>query len=223
MTFHPRFIRSQVFQEHYTMLTTNWVSDHFVFACKGIHYVQPMLCSGTTIGTRRAMLEYIDIFHEEMNAWMDSEKCCCFENNADDQAMHNHLYYAGMLDGVSGGVRSVQNRHGLVHTVGVQAALIFRAHAAQKTLLWEAMNHSAPEDAWKEKFDLEPGEPEDTNNWLGLHYGLTHEEGFFVEYDGTRSFVVHQFDRFGKNFYDWLEDNKENIYLEEGDEEEKRQ
>eukprot|EP00529_Nitzschia_sp_RCC80_P019868 CAMPEP_0113498532 /NCGR_PEP_ID=MMETSP0014_2-20120614/31229_1 /TAXON_ID=2857 /ORGANISM="Nitzschia sp." /LENGTH=424 /DNA_ID=CAMNT_0000392575 /DNA_START=23 /DNA_END=1294 /DNA_ORIENTATION=+ /assembly_acc=CAM_ASM_000159 len=83
----------QVFEEHYTIRTTNWVSDWPVYDCKGVHIDEPMLCSGTTVGTREAMIGYFDVMHEEMDRWMASPKCCCFQTNADDQSMHNWLFY----------------------------------------------------------------------------------------------------------------------------------
>eukprot|EP00536_Pseudo-nitzschia_multiseries_P006951 jgi/Psemu1/140135/gw1.154.50.1 len=124
----PKVRGLQVFREHYTIRTTHWLVDWPVGDCKGVHYDEPMLCSGTTIGTRQAMLDYLEIFHQEMNTWMESPKCCCFDTNGDDQSMHNYLYYSGMLNGVNGGVEAVTNRAGLVHTVGGHASIIFNTH-----------------------------------------------------------------------------------------------
>ena len=209
----PKVHGLQVFEEHYTIRTTHWLVDWPVNDCKGVRFDEPMLCSGTTIGTRRAMLDYLEIFHGEMNTWMASEKCCCFETNGDDQSMHNYLYYSGMLNGVTGGVTAVRNRDGLVHTVGALGSLIFNTHVREKKILRKAQNHPSPNDAHHEKFDISNEEDAgNTRNWLGLHYGLTDRDGYFVQYDGTRSFVIHQYDRFGFKYDEWLSANAMDIY-----------
>jgi hypothetical protein len=192
----------QVFQEHYTKRTTNWVVDWPVFDCKGIKFDEPMLCSGTTIGTRSSMLEYLRIMHAEMDEWMNDPKCCCFQTNVDDQSMHNYVFYSGKLDHIA---VAIPNRVGLVNTVGVIASLVFEQHVNQKKVELEAAGKN-PDDA-----HMEPFTSEGEQNWLGLHYGLTDKEGYLVNFDGTRSFVIHQFDRFGFSYVDWLQKNKERV------------
>jgi len=209
----PKVHGLQVFEEHYSIKTTHWLVDWPVGDCKGVHYNEPMLCSGTTIGTRQAMLDYLEIFHGEMNVWMESPKCCCFETNGDDQSMHNYMYYSGMLDKVSGGVQAIHNRNGLVHTVGALGSLIFNTHKEQKKILRKAQNHPRPQDAHEENFDLSEEEDKNSKSWLGQHYGLTDKEGYFTDYDGSRSFAIHQYDRFGHRFTDWLDANKKKIYM----------
>jgi hypothetical protein len=39
---------------------------------------------------------------------------------------------------------------------------------------------------------------------LGLEYNLTNTDGWFTEFDGSKSRVVHQWDRFGPNVGSWL-------------------
>lgn len=206
----PKVTGLQLFAEHYTIRTTHWLVDWPVGDCKGVHYDEPMLCSGTTIGTRQAMLDYLRIFHEEMNLWMESPKCCCFETNGDDQSMHNYMYYSHMLDGVDGGVTVSKNRNGLVHTAGAQLSMIYNTHTQQKKELREALkNPNKPtRDAHHHPLDKSYDEKDDTKNWLGLHYGLTDQDGYFVDYDGSRSFVVHQYDRIGSHFVNWLDKNQ---------------
>ncbi len=213
----PKVYGLQVFEEHYTIRTTHWLVDWPVKECKGVQYNEPMLCSGTTIGTRQAMLDYLEIFHGEMNVWMESPKCCCFETNGDDQSMHNYMYYSGMLDGVTGGVVAVKNRDGLVNTVGAMGSLIGTTHHREKNKLRAAMNHEKPKDGHNDPYDLSKEEEEDgggnRKNWLGLHYGMTDADGYFTQFDGSRSYVVHQWDRFGHHFSDWMRHNAEKVYL----------
>lgn len=41
--------------------------------------------------------------------------------------------------------------------------------------------------------------------WIGLDYNFTDEEGYFIEADGSKSRVIHQYDRFGPPFISrWL-------------------
>ena len=56
----------QVFEEHPSQTTGHWLVKPIVEKCKGISFVEPMLCSGTTIGTRAAMLKYLEIMYGEM-------------------------------------------------------------------------------------------------------------------------------------------------------------
>jgi hypothetical protein len=61
-------------------------------------------------------------------------------------------------------------------------------------------------------FDLSADKSiEGEGNWLGLHYGMTDKEGYLVNYNGDRSFIVHQIDRFGSAYLNWLEANKEHL------------
>ena len=204
----PKVHGLQVFEEHYTIRTTHWLVDWPVHACKKVRYDEPMLCSGTTIGTRRAMLDYLGIFHGEMDRWM-ADPSCHFDINGDDQSMHNYLYYSGMLtEAVTGGVTAVKNRDGLVHTVGAMGSLIFETHKIQKKLL----RGDQFKGGNSEPFDLSAEDDKKTKNWLGLHYGLTDRDGYFVQYDGSRSYIIHQYDRFGMNVINWMTQNAADIY-----------
>jgi len=40
--------------------------------------------------------------------------------------------------------------------------------------------------------------------WLPVAFDLTDEQGYFIDYNGERSRVVHQYDRFGVPFDDWV-------------------
>ena len=64
--------------------------------CRGVTYDKPMLCSGSTIGTRDTMLQYLEKMYDEMKAWAADPKCH-FSINGDDQSIHNYLFYSGQL------------------------------------------------------------------------------------------------------------------------------
>ena len=185
---HPQVEGLQVFEEFGTMTTKHWLVEWPVRECKGVVYDKPMLCSGTTVGTRQAMIDYLDAMHEEMKLWMNDKKCH-FKINGDDQSIHNYLYYSGKLPFA----KAIVNRHGIVHTIGAQGSLIREAHVKQ-------MKKYGQEEGFK-PFD---GATEDYKQWLGEGFGLTDKDGFIIDFDFKRSAVVHQYDRFGPPLDTWL-------------------
>jgi hypothetical protein len=184
----PQVQGLQVFQEHVKMTTQHWLVEWPVRECKNVSFHEPMLCSGTIIGTRHAMLEYLDEMEREMNAWMADRKCH-FRTNGDDQSIHNYLYYTGRLPNA----KAIPNGLGIVNTVGYQASVIFQAHQARM----KAMN--------KTDSEAYEGTIIGTKPWITQEYDITDEEGYILNHDGTKSAVVHQYDRFGIPFAIWLQ------------------
>jgi hypothetical protein len=114
----------QVFEEYRVMRTTHWLVKLPVEKCKQIKiFDEPMLCSGTTVGTREAMLQYLEAMVTEMREWMKDTNCCCNKMNGDDQSIHNYLYYTGKLPYAI----PQKNRVGLVNTVGAQGSMLMNA------------------------------------------------------------------------------------------------
>lgn len=186
----------QVFQEHAKQTTTShWLVDDIIRKCKGsndplLGRNLPHLCSGTTIGTRQAMLNYLDIMHEEMKVWMDTPSCR-FKISSDDQSIHNYLYYNGKLPFAE----SIPNRAGIVHTIGYQAAQVWVLHDAfQKAFPQETPETVALAPMRQIKIR--------SQKWIQSQFDLTDEEGFITNFDNTRSRVVHHYDRFGM-YCDW--------------------
>jgi hypothetical protein len=187
----------QVFEEYRAMRTTHWLVKGPVEQCKGIIiFDKPMLCSGTTIGTRDAMLRYLTEMVNEMKAWMHDHKCCCNKISGDDQSIHNYLYYTDRLPYAT----AQKNRMGLVNTVGAQGAMLFNAKRKRNM---EELNMTRKDASFKAyTSDAE----EEKGLWLGLEHDLTDARGFFIDFNGERSFIVHQYDRFGVPFQKWLDD-----------------
>lgn len=113
----PKVTGLQVFEEYKFQKTTHWLVKEPVSKCKGLDIDEIMLCSGTTIGTREAMIEYLGIMEQEMTEWMKDPKCCCNKMNGDDQSIHNYLFYTGRFPFA----KAIKNRMGIVNTVGKQA------------------------------------------------------------------------------------------------------
>jgi len=187
----------EVFEEYHAQRTSHWLVDGPVRNCKGDKETDTflgenhrMLCSGTTIGTREATLDYLRIMHGEMMKWMLDSKCRNHEMNGDDQSIHNYLFYAGRLPFAV----AVPNRQGIVNTVGVQGSMIKKQYGG---------NYKMQKNEYQ-------GADEDNGQWIGIHYDVTDKEGYFTNSDGTRSRVVHQYDRYGDPLDRWL-DKQEGI------------
>jgi len=197
----------QVFREHRTQTTAHWIVRAALMKCKSMDFgaeprLQPMLCSGTTVGTRSAMLAYLDAMYQEMSEWLKDEMCCCNGNNGDDQAIHNYLFYTGRLKHTN--AVAVPNRAGIVNTAGVLGSMILEGQAA---FLKEVAGYERPEAmrAWL------PGS-KGQDEWIGQQFDVTDEKGYFVNFDGSRSRVVHQYDRFGFPFSSWQLEKKGELY-----------
>jgi hypothetical protein len=155
---------------------------------------ETMLCSGSTIGTRQGMLDYLTSMTTEMREWMKHPDCCCNNIHGDDQAIHNYLFYTGKLPNAV----AIPNRMGTVNTCGVQAARLWerkRNHLA-------ALLNIAVEEADQMPYTTQ--EEHNTGKWVGEDYDLTDEQGYFLDFNGQRSFAIHQYDRFGWHVSDWL-------------------
>jgi hypothetical protein len=181
----------QVFEEHPDLTTAHWLVDWPVGDCKGVHTKEPMLCSGTTIGTLDAMMKYLDAMYGEMKRWITDPKCR-FITLADDQSIHNWLFYNGDLKGA----QAIRHREGIVHTVGYESDKIFQGNIkklmAEKNLTYDEAYHSPI-----------PGQNDHT--WISSDiYKLTDEDGYFTNFDGSRSLVVHQWDRAAEPFIRWM-------------------
>jgi len=181
----------QVFEEYAQLRTTHWLTDHPFKTCKGIQLDEVMLCSGSTIGTRAAMLKYFEVMYAEMKEWC-KDPACYFDGDYDDQTIHDYLYYSGQLPFAT----AWPNRGGgIVNTVGVQASEIFQAHEANIKKTQPGKDHNSIPF---------PGAIEG-KTFLGVEFNLTNEDGWFTDFDGSVSRVIHQVDRFGPLFDRWLE------------------
>lgn len=188
----PDDVGLQVFEEDKRMRTSNWLVEWPVRECKEIKFDEPMLCSGTTIGTREAILDYLEIMHHEMKIWMEDPKCH-FKINGDDQSIHNYLYYTGKLPFA----RAIPNRMGIVNTVGAQSALVKKQHSA--------VLKSRGITGRDAQIATYPGSNFSHGLWVGKQFQITDDHGYFTNLDGTTSCVVHQYDRYGYQLEKWLQ------------------
>mmetsp|Transcript_15289 Transcript_15289/g.44202 ORF Transcript_15289/g.44202 Transcript_15289/m.44202 type:complete len:498 (+) Transcript_15289:180-1673(+) len=199
----PEVTGLQVFEEHHTQTTAHWLVREVVRDCKGMDFGKPplestMLCSGTTIGTRDAMLQYLSTMYEEMQAWTKDKKCCCNKMNGDDQSIHNFLFYTGKLPFA----KAIPNRMGIINTAGVQGSFAIESHSEN----WVKEGLTRPESMGKSYQGAK------SHRWIGKEFDLTDSSGFFTDHNGERSRVVHQYDRFGIPMRDYLTKNKGPLY-----------
>jgi hypothetical protein len=61
----------QVYEEHKSQRTLHWLTNAPFTTCKNTPMNETMLCSGTTTGTRVAMLKYLEAMYEEMKVWIN--------------------------------------------------------------------------------------------------------------------------------------------------------
>jgi hypothetical protein len=192
----PKIQGLQVFEEHRKSTTEHWLVSWPIGECKNVTLNKPMLCSGTTVGTREAMLDYLNVIYEEMKLWISTEECRFF-TVGDDQSIHNWLFYAGKIPNAV----AIPIREGMVNTIGYEASLIFDAHLA------DGFAQNFTFEYIRDEMDLKGAT---SKSWIGPEYGLTDEHGYFTNKDGSRSPMIHQFDRLGYLAFDrWREKHDE--------------
>lgn len=184
-----------LFEEIYPDLTNeNWLTEAPVSKCKDYTVgPTPMLCSGSTMGSREGILNYLDVMKEEFDEWNKHEKCRS-NMDGDDQSIHNYLYYTNRFKDAS----TIPHRTGPIHVVGWKADKIFR-----KTIKEYAEKHNVDIHAAESAVNSGRyyGTEENWRDWLGPEYNLTDPKtGYILNLDGKPSPQVHQFDRFGYAF-----------------------
>jgi len=148
----------------------------------------PMICSGTTMGTRGVMMAYLEAMKSELNDWTNrNEHCRRVNHPGGDQAIHNYLYYY-QRDTLPSQTRvfGYRDPSSAIATVGVWAKVLER--------------------------DLFDNTSASQMQWDGLiKYNVTNTVGAFVQSDGvTEPALVHQYDRFRWLSYEpWIEMIKE--------------
>ena len=163
-----------VFQESPETDTEHWLTDWPVSACRK-HKLgkKPMLCSGSVMGSREGILDYIDVMEEEFKYWMQRENCR-IDNRGDDQSIHNYLYYTNRFKNAV----SIPHRQGPIHVVGYQAARILEnARKEAEDASVDTSEIFIKDKNWKE--------------WLPRKYDLIDTStGLIVNEDGTPSAQV---------------------------------
>jgi hypothetical protein len=63
------------------------------------------------------------------------------------------------------------------------------------------------------RLNLTSSKGDHNKSWIGTHFDITDSIGYFIQNDGTRSRVIHQWDRFGSKLGNWLKNRATEIYL----------
>eukprot|EP00547_Thalassionema_nitzschioides_P015442 CAMPEP_0194240518 /NCGR_PEP_ID=MMETSP0158-20130606/6667_1 /TAXON_ID=33649 /ORGANISM="Thalassionema nitzschioides, Strain L26-B" /LENGTH=450 /DNA_ID=CAMNT_0038975229 /DNA_START=240 /DNA_END=1592 /DNA_ORIENTATION=- len=205
-----------LFEEIPEQTTDHWLTAIPIEQCRRMKLdTSPMLCSGSTMGTRQGILNYINVMIQEFDYWNARKECRTTNMEGDDQAIHNYLYYTqAFANNNHYNAASIPHRTGPIHVVGVQADQIFRA-AIQKALdQGFGKDLAAAEDFvnqygymhWNETTNetkivpstIRRRRQKDWRTWLPPEHGLIDPKtGFILNHDGRPSSQVHQFDRFG--------------------------
>ena len=180
------------FEEHESVTTTHWLTDFPVSTCRNYTFPpKPMLCSGSIMGLRDGILDYIDVMIHEFDYWKQKDECS-FELIGDDQSIHNYLYYTNQLKNAV----TIPHRTGPIHVIGVEGDKIFR-------LAEEKANEKKV--SWYDYYVKEKWQ-----NWLPAEYNLIDPEtGLILNADGSPSPQVHQFDRIQPLMQTWMNKMKE--------------
>jgi hypothetical protein len=186
----------QLFEDPIEIVTVAfWFTEWPIRSCRNVTYKGPMLCSGTVVGTRQAMLHYLNLMEKEVRYWFSKPNCRFDQMAGDDQAVHNYLYYSGQLpEAITIPFRQTGS---IVVTISLLAEVMF-ANYSQATA-----DGLLPHRPY-------PGSTQDSNSttttWFGTEYNLTNKNGFIVDEDLTTvTPVLHQYDRFGSFYESWLQ------------------
>ncbi len=157
-----------------------------------------VLCSGSTMGTREGVLDYLTAMREEFDYWKTREECR-IDIIGDDQSIHNYLYYTGKLKGAV----AIPHRTGPIHVAGYTAARIYENVTREVEELATGRSRTdyfVRDGMWQ--------------RWLPEEYGLIDQRtGLIVNLDGLPSAQVHQFDRFNDLSDGWFRRMKEMGWL----------
>ena len=212
-----------VFEEIFPNLTVNhWLTEMPVSKCRKTKILRnhslPMICSGSTMGSREGILRYIDAMKKEFDYWKHHDNCRS-DMVGDDQAIHDYLFYQDKFGygSDSNQVVAVKHRTGPIHVVGFQADKIFRR--AIKNLAesqYGEQRNMTIQNMKAERYRIPAGAGSDDNSvssypwqdWLGKS-PLAGPPGGFVDpttgyilnNNGVPSPQLHQFDRFGLYFH----------------------
>ena len=185
-----------LFEEIPELTTGDWITTMPLSICKKeFHFhAEKMICSGSTMGSTQAILDYIDVMLSEFENWKAKDQCR-IDMVGDDQSIHNYLYYTNKFhDAIT-----IPHRTGPIHVVGVQAALIYRRAKDEIG----GQHQSVLTDYYaknKEKWQ----------NWLPERDNLIDPNtGLILNLDGTPSPQVHQIDRFMGLISGWLQKMEE--------------
>ena len=182
---HPLML----FEETEHIDNTHWLTDFPVKLCRN-HHVGPtrVLCSGSTMGSREGILEYLGEMTTEFEYWAARPKCR-INMPGDDQSIHNFLFYTGRLKNAI----AIPHRTGPIHVVGWQAARI-----------WERAEEEA-KNATESIIDFYSKRQDSSwPQWLPANDSLIDlETGLITNLDGKPSAQAHQVDRFGSLNMKW--------------------
>jgi len=157
-----------LFAEYLVTIGTQLINRGWISGCWGEGAARklndaPVLCSGTTLGTKKAMVRYLDAMLDEMEV-KRKEKAGCRSAKGIDQGYHNYLFNQKVF-GTESQIKLWQQGEGPINTVGTVCS-----------------------------------RPQGPTNPTGKEHSLDDrlkrdDEGWVLNEDGSKSAVVHQWNR----------------------------
>ena len=97
-------------------INSGWIQDLFGNSVLQELENKTVICSGTTIGKQRAILEYLDIMIDIVSNVEDQHIKKFGNLGGIDQGIHNYIYYKNLLPGLN--IKPMHNQCNLIYTVG---------------------------------------------------------------------------------------------------------
>lgn len=149
-------------------------------------------------------MDYLSAMMKEMADWMTHENCR-IDLKGDDQSIHNHLFYSNQLKNA----KAIPHRTGAIHVVGYEAARIFEVAQREAEEKGSDSTHNmyVRENKWHNWLPDHPVQTvgETGSNEIFNDNLINRDTGMIVNYDGSPSAQVHQYDRFSPLQDGWFE------------------
>jgi hypothetical protein len=144
---------------------------------------RPMISADSFAGPVMMVISFLEHVHEIMRDWMNNTDCVSYYHRDDDlKALFNFIRLNNTVP-LHVNVTYFSHRTGIVNTVGYDGARIFQSH-----IHFQQFRGYSFDEAMKIPFEGSNG-----SRWIGNDYLLIDDEGYFINTDFERSYVVQQF------------------------------
>merc|ERR1719487_360146 len=200
-----------LFSEHPGITTMHWLERPMMHECYNLRKNEPVICSGTVMGTKTAIIQLFRAMGSEYERLRRLGQCKQLDGIGVDQPLLNSMYYNGDIARLkNGNVEVLKYREGPVLTAGIPGSPYLKQYEDSHFTL------PSHRDGYMERFDTVDKEMQRTE-WqqrdlarLKRELMEVNGESFsFVNNDGKPAAVVHQWDRFGVPFF-WRIDKQVN-------------
>lgn len=192
-----RFIKKlELFEENPHVDVKTSIVRERILTCTGLDIRnRPMISPDSVAGPVLMVISFLDQVYDIMRTWMSDPNCFShFHSYEDLKAIFNFIR---LNNSAPVNVSYYSHRTGLINNVGYDGQRILQSH-----IHFQQFRGFSNKEAMTMPFEGSNG-----SRWIGSDYLLIDDEGFFVNLDFRRSFIVQQYDTFGPPFLSWLENN----------------